>query len=82
MAYIPQTGIQPLDRAVVEALARAVGLQLPPEDVDPLAMMLAEQYALIGRLARLDPANAEPEMPFDPRRPGAGSAERGGQQGD
>ena len=82
MAYIPRTGIPPLDRTVVEALARAVDLELPPEDVDPLAAALAEQLALIGRLARLDPAGAEPTLPFDPRWPDDGAGEQGAQRGN
>ena len=82
MAYIPRTGIPPLDRPAVEALARAVDLELPSEDVDHLATALAEQLALIGRLARLDLAGAEPTLPFDPRWPADDARARLGQQGN
>lgn len=78
MPYMPQTGVSPIDRAVVEALARAAGLEVAPEDVGPLTATLAEQLALIDRLSRLNLVDVEPTIPFDPRWPedGAG-AQRG-----
>ena len=67
MAYIRQTGARPLSPETVQALAEAVGLALPPEDIDPLVIALTDQLASIAQLDQLDLTNVDPAVRFDPR---------------
>jgi hypothetical protein len=67
MPYLRHTGAPQLSPDTVELLARVAGLTLPPEDVEPLAASLADQLASIALLDRLDLANVNPIVDFDPR---------------
>jgi Asp-tRNA(Asn)/Glu-tRNA(Gln) amidotransferase C subunit len=69
MAYIQPSGVAPLSTEQVEALARLAGVQVPPEDLMPLAAALANQIASIARLDQLDLARVNPILEFDPRWP-------------
>ena len=67
MPYLRHTEAQPLTPHTVELLARLVGLTIPPDDVAPLARALADQLASIALLDRLDLAQVDPVLDFDPR---------------
>ncbi|HVA91016.1 MAG TPA: hypothetical protein VNL71_14375 [Chloroflexota bacterium] len=69
MAYIRDTNALRISPDTVVALAQAVGLSLPPEDVAPLAAALSDQLASIALLDQLDLTNVNPVLEFDPRWP-------------
>lgn len=67
MPYLRRTEAQPLNSDTVELLARLVGLTIPPDDAAPLARALTDQLASIALLDRLDLAQVDPVLDFDPR---------------
>ncbi len=69
MPYVPRTDAPHLSPDLVEQLARAVGVRLLPEDIEPLAVALSNQLAAIRLLARLDLQGVDPAPSFDPRWP-------------
>jgi translation initiation factor 1 (eIF-1/SUI1) len=57
-----------IDVETIRTLARLQGLQVPEEDLEPLAAALASQFAAGGRiLERFGDSEAEPPLIFDPR---------------
>jgi hypothetical protein len=71
MPYVRPTAAQALSPRTVKMMAQAVGVPVPPEDLAPLATMLADQLASIAALEQLDLTHADPIPPFDPRWPAA-----------
>jgi hypothetical protein len=69
MAYIQPSGVAPLSVEQVQELARLAGLQVPSEDLAPLATAMANQIASIALLDQLDLAQVNPILEFDPRWP-------------
>lgn len=69
MAYIQPSGVAPLSTEQVQELARLAGLQVPDEDLAPLAIALANQIASMAQLDQLDLAQVSPILEFDPRWP-------------
>jgi hypothetical protein len=51
----------------VQALARLVGLPVPPEDLEDLMNDLRDHFASIRGLEDLDLGDASPGFRFDPR---------------
>jgi hypothetical protein len=51
----------------VQALARVIGLPVPPEDLDDLTDDLREHFASIRALEDLDLGDVSPGFRFDPR---------------
>ncbi len=69
VAYIRDTKAPRISPDAVVALAQAVGLLLPPEDIAPLVAALSDQLASITLLDQLDLTNVNPILEFDPRWP-------------
>ena len=67
MPYLRRSEAQPLTPHTVELLARLVGLTIPPDDAAPLARALTDQLASVALLERLDLAQVDPVLDFDPR---------------
>lgn len=67
MAYLRPSDAPPLPHETVRILAEAVGLVLPAEDLEPLAVALRDQFAGAGDLARLDLIDINPAGRFDAR---------------
>ena len=59
---------EPIDVEAVRTLVRLQGLNVPDEDLEPLAAALTGQFAAGMRiLERYGTAAAEPPLVFDPR---------------
>lgn len=57
----------PVDDELVEALARAAGVELPAEDRELLSMLLKNQLDAVRVLEAADVEGIEPIVSFDPR---------------
>jgi Asp-tRNA(Asn)/Glu-tRNA(Gln) amidotransferase C subunit len=51
----------------VATLARLVGLTVPPEDLEPLAVALRDQLAAVSIFDELDLTDVNPTVELDPR---------------
>lgn len=69
MPYVRPGAVHAISPDTVAALARAAGMEVPQEDLGPLARMLADQLASAEALEDLDGDGADPLTPFDPRWP-------------
>lgn len=56
--------IAPEDAAALAALA---GVEVPPEDLEPLAMALADHRAFVEPVLEADPGDSVSALTFDPR---------------
>lgn len=61
------TGSEPISEETIRHLAKLVGIEVPDEDVAPLAAALSSQLAGIAALDELDLADVNPAIEFDPR---------------
>ena len=67
-SYIRATaGSEPISEETIRHLAKLVGIEVPEEDVAPLAAALSSQLAGIAALDELDLADVNPAIEFDPR---------------
>ena len=67
MSYIRLTVGARIDFETIETLVRLAGFTVPPEDISLLAEALRDQLASIEQLDRLDLADVNPALEFDPR---------------
>jgi Asp-tRNA(Asn)/Glu-tRNA(Gln) amidotransferase C subunit len=56
-----------ISTADLQVLAALFDLNIPPQDVEPLAASLADQLRSIDRLEGLDLTDVNPVLEFDPR---------------
>ncbi len=68
MAYLHRSEGEPIPPELIRALAHALGLQIPEDDLEQLSTALRDQLASIDRLEGLDLREAAPTPPFDVRR--------------
>ena len=67
MSYIKSTVGNRIDVETIETLVRLAGFTVPPEDISLLAEALRDQLASMEQLDRLDLADVNPALEFDPR---------------
>jgi hypothetical protein len=67
MAYLQTSGGEPVSHDLILAMSRIYRLEVPEEDLEPLAIALRDQLASIERLEALDLAGIVPVLQFDPR---------------
>jgi hypothetical protein len=70
MSYIRATEAQDVSPELMALLARLVGLNVHPDDVEPLAIAIRDQLASIDRLEALDLGGLDGVNPvgtYDPR---------------
>jgi hypothetical protein len=67
VSYLTPRSSEPLSFDLLFALAEAVKLSLPAEDLAPVAASLADQLAAMDVLDQLDLGDINPCLEFDPR---------------
>ncbi len=67
MGYVKPTSAEDIDPAMIEAMARLLGLAVPPLETTPLADSVRDQLASIQSLEELDLTDIMPALEFDPR---------------
>ena len=67
MAYLQPTSGEPISHEAITDMAMALGLTIPPEDLEALAAALRDQLASIERIETLDLTDMSPPVQFDPR---------------
>jgi hypothetical protein len=67
MAYLQPSDADPIPVNLITALARALDLVVPDEDLDALSTALRDQLASVGSIESLHPEDVSPPTPFDPR---------------
>jgi hypothetical protein len=67
VSYLSAGGGHELSSETLELLAQLAGMPLPPEDIALLAGALRNQLASIELIDRLDLADVQPALRFDPR---------------
>jgi hypothetical protein len=67
MGYVKATSGEGIAPATLEAMARLLGLAVPPEDIATLGASVRDQLAAIQTLEDLDLTDIMPALEFDPR---------------
>jgi hypothetical protein len=67
MGYVKPTSAEDIDPAMIDAMARLLGLAVPPTETTPLADSVRDQLASIQSLEELDLTDIMPALEFDPR---------------
>jgi hypothetical protein len=67
MGYVKPTSAEDIDPATIEAMARLLGLTVPPLDTSLLSASVRDQLASIQTLEELDLTDVMPALDFDPR---------------
>ena len=67
MGYVKSSSGEEIPPATVEAMARLLGLAIPPDEVAALASSVRDQLASIASLEHLDLTDIPPALEFDPR---------------
>ena len=67
MGYVRPTSAEDIDPATIEAIARLLGLNVPPLETTTLAALVRDQLASIQSLEELDLTEIMPALDFDPR---------------
>jgi hypothetical protein len=67
MGYVKPTSAEDIDPAMIEAMARLLGLAVSPLETTPLADSVRDQLASIQSLEELDLTDIMPAVEFDPR---------------
>ena len=67
MGYVKPTSAEDIDPATIEAIARLLGLNVPPLETTTLAASVRDQLASIQSLEELDLTDIMPALEFDPR---------------
>jgi hypothetical protein len=60
----PQVGTQAIDPDTVRTLGRVAGIEIPDEDIFPLAALLTQHLASIDELPTMDILDVEPPLIF------------------
>ena len=67
MGYVKATSGEEIAPSMLEAMARLLGLAVPPEEIATLAASVRDQLASIESLENLDLTDIMPALEFDPR---------------
>jgi hypothetical protein len=67
MGYVKAASGAEIAPATLEAMARLLGLAVPPEDITTLGASVRDQLASIQTLEDLDLTDIMPALEFDPR---------------
>jgi hypothetical protein len=67
MGYVRPTTAEEIPSVTIEAMARLLGLAIPPEEIAALAAAVRDQLASIAALDELDLTDIMPAIEFDPR---------------
>ena len=67
MGYVKPTSAEDIDPATLEAMARLLGLTVPPSETPMLGASVRDQLASIQSLEELDLTDVMPALDFDPR---------------
>jgi len=67
VSYLTPGSAPPLSTDLVLTVAASLGLRLPPEDVQQLAISLADQAAAVALLDEAPVDAFNPAIEFDPR---------------
>jgi hypothetical protein len=67
MGYVKATSGEEIAPATLAAMARLLGLAVPPDEVTTLAAAVGNQFASIASLEDLDLTDIMPALEFDPR---------------
>lgn len=67
MAYLQPSDGDPVPADLIVALAKALDLAIPDEDLEVLSTALRDQLASIRNIEALHPEAVSPPAPFDPR---------------
>jgi hypothetical protein len=67
MGYVKSSAGTELPRETIEAMARLLGLAIPPQELSILAASVRDQFDSIMPLETLDLTDIMPAIEFDPR---------------
>jgi hypothetical protein len=67
MGYVKPTSAEDIDPVTIEAIARLLGLNVPPLEMTTLAALVRDQLASVQSLEELDLTDVLPALDFDPR---------------
>jgi hypothetical protein len=67
MGYVKSSAGTEIPRQTIEAMARLLGLAIPPQELSPLAASVRDQFDSIMPLETLDLTDIMPAIEFDPR---------------
>ena len=67
MGYVKSSAGTEIPPETIEAMARLLGLAIPPEELSTLAASVRDQFASSIRWKTLDLTDIMPALEFDPR---------------
>jgi hypothetical protein len=67
MGYVKSSAGTEIPLETIEAMARLLGLAIPPQKLSPLAASVRDQFDSIMPLETLDLTDIMPAIEFDPR---------------
>jgi hypothetical protein len=67
VGYVKSTSGEEIAPATIEAMARLLGLAIPPDEIAALAASVRDQLASIASFEQLDLTDIAPALEFDPR---------------
>jgi hypothetical protein len=67
MGYVKAASGEEIGAPTLEAMARLLGIAVPPEETAPLAAAVRDQLVSIESLEDLDLTDIMPALEFDPR---------------
>jgi hypothetical protein len=67
MGYVKSSAGTEIPRETIEAMARLLGLAIPPQELSILAASVRDQFDSIMPLETLDLTDMMPAIEFDPR---------------
>jgi hypothetical protein len=67
MGYVKSSAGTEIPRETIEAMARLLGLAIPPQELSTLAASVRDQFDSIMPLETLDLTDIMPAIEFDPR---------------
>jgi hypothetical protein len=67
MGYVKSSAGTEIPRETIEAMARLLGLAIPPQELSILAASVRDQFDSIMPLETLDLTDTMPAIEFDPR---------------
>ena len=67
MGYVKSTSGEDIEPVTIEAMARLLGLAVPPTELSSLGASVRDQLASLSSLEDLDLTDIMPALEFDPR---------------
>ncbi len=67
MGYVKSSAGTEIPQATIAAMARLLGLAIPPDDLSGLTAAVSDQFESVTPLAALDLTDVMPAIEFDPR---------------